>query len=119
MGATKNTPGRNVITAEELIELKRTSVNLKYGILLRSFRRDARIHVPNHFNIFRFSPIGFGLPMLDAQKWIMRAATDQWRFVAWGGKAGHVRPPSVRSDDSNWFKDVKEVGVLADVIAVF
>jgi hypothetical protein len=88
-----------------------------YCLVLRSFAFDADVKLPNDFNPFFGFPVGFGMPIIDAQEWLMRAAGPKWRFFSWGGRTGAVRPVRVVASEE-WLSDVKIAILRAGVVFI-
>lgn len=91
-----------------------------YCVVLRPFKLDAEVQMNNDFNPFRFLPVGFGMPMVDVQEWLMRSAGVTWRFLVAvdrekGLSTGHIRGAYVELG-SDWLEDVRKLVRAADVI---
>lgn len=89
-----------------------------YCLILRPFNADADIRMKNTFNPFVWLGIGFGMPIVDAQEWIIRCCPTGWRFFSWGGKTGAIRPSRVISGE-DWFDELKGIAKSADVVVIF
>jgi hypothetical protein len=71
----------------------------------------------NTLNPFVAVGIGFGMPIIDVQEWIIRYSPRNWRWFSWGGKVGSIRPIRIISND-NWFEELKPIIKLADVVII-
>jgi hypothetical protein len=58
-----------------------------------------------------------GMPFIEIQDWLFRAAPRNWRFFSEGGLTTNVRPVEIL-DSGDWFEDIKVVGAFADVIVL-
>ena len=88
-----------------------------YCLLLRPFNADSNVKLINTLNPFLRIGIGFGMPIIDVQEWMIRCSSPDWRFFSWGGDVGGIRPSRVVAKD-NWFDDLKKIARLVDVIVM-
>jgi len=86
-----------------------------YCVILRSFRVDSNVALQNTLNPLRI--VGFGMPIIDIQEWIVRIASPHWRFLSWKGSVGAVRPTRVLSD-ADWFSHVMETIDLVSAVII-
>jgi hypothetical protein len=93
-----------------------SETEFNYG-LLRPFNMDAEIRMENALNPFVAIGIGFGMPIIDVQEWIIRCSPPNWRWFSWGGKVGAIRPIRIISNDS-WFEELKPIVKLAHVVII-
>lgn len=99
------------------LQLVMSKGEYKYCLILRPFNADADVRMRNTFNPFVWFGIGFGMPIVDAQEWIIRCSPTGWRFFSWGGKIGAIRPSRVVSGE-DWFDDLKSIAKSADVVVL-
>jgi hypothetical protein len=92
-----------------------SETEFNYGLVLRPFDTDAQIRMQNTLNPFVVVGIGFGMPIIDIQEWIIRYSPRNWRWFSWGGKVGPIRPIRIISNDK-WFEELKPIVKLADVV---
>ncbi|WP_234683511.1 hypothetical protein [Bradyrhizobium monzae] len=105
------------ISAADLARKISSESEFGYGLVLRPFEMDAQIRMQNTFNPFPAVGIGFGMPIIDVQEWIIRSSPRNWRWFSWGGNVGPIRPIKVISGD-NWFDELKPIIMLADVTII-
>jgi len=89
----------------------------RYCLILRSFTADANVRLANTLNPFIRFGIGFGMPIVDVQEWVLRYSPQNCRFLSWGGKLGPIRPVRVIAGDY-WFDELQKVARLCDVVVM-
>jgi hypothetical protein len=103
------------ISPAQLTHKMSTETEFNYGLVVRPFDMDAQIRMQNTLNPFAAIGIGFGMPIIDVQEWIIRYSPRNWRWFSWGGKVGPIRPIRIISND-NRFEELKPNLKLADVV---
>jgi hypothetical protein len=97
------------VSSEELRQSVESSPYHRYCLFLRPLKDDADIRTTNVFNPARFLSVGFGLPWIDIQEWIMRSTGTRWRFVSQGGIRTNVRPVRLKAG-ADWKAAVEDAG---------
>ena len=105
------------ISPAQLAHKISSETEFNYGLVLRRFDMDAQIRMQNTLNPFVAVGIGFGMPIIDVQEWIIRYSPRNWRWFSWGGSVGPIRPIKIISND-NWFEELQPIIKLADVVII-